>query len=123
MTKLVLTSSRTKERKGDPLLLSLNYYPGIRWRIEEIVEDWEPKDPKPHAVLWNWVEFKADVAPDCLTVHEVQSIVRWFMIRAKRSTWKQHRIQPISHRHRLLTRPGCCGASSIQLHDKRDRGS
>lgn len=96
-TQDILTIARTKERKGDPDLASFDWERDIRWRIEDIIEDWEAKDPKPHAVLWNWVEFEAGVAPECLTIHEVQSIVRWFLIRVKRSTWKKHRIQPVSH--------------------------
>jgi hypothetical protein len=92
-----LTMARTKERKGDPELANLYYPHKVRWRIEDRLEDFEPTDPKPHAILWNWVEFAAGVAPQRLTIHEVQSLVRWFMMRAKRSTWRQHRIQPVSH--------------------------
>lgn len=95
--RINLTIARTKERKGDPQLANLYYPHKVRWRIEDILEDFDPTDPKPHAVLWNWVEFAAGPAPESLTIHEVQSIVRWFMIRAKRSTWRQHRIQPVSH--------------------------
>lgn len=95
--RINLTIARTKEGKGDPQLANLFYPHKVRWRIEDILEDFDPTDPKPHAVLWNWVQFAAGPAPGSLTIHEVQSIVRWFMIRAKRSTWRQHRIQPVSH--------------------------
>jgi hypothetical protein len=69
----------------------------VRWRIEDVVEDLTLEDPLPHAVLWNWVEFPAAAAPESLTVHEVQSIVSWFMIRSRRSLYKNHRIQPVCH--------------------------
>jgi hypothetical protein len=91
-----LTMARTKERKGDPELANLYCPHKVRWRIEHIIEDFEPTNPKPHAVLWNWVEFAAGVVPQRLTIHEVQSIERWILIRAKRSIWKEHRIQPVS---------------------------
>ncbi|OOQ90588.1 hypothetical protein PEBR_03763 [Penicillium brasilianum] len=102
---------RTKESKGDPQLANLFYPHKVRWRIEDILEDLDSK-PKPHAVLWNWVEFAAGPAPESLTIHEVQSIVRWFMIRAKRSTWRQHRIQPML----LVSYTGSQDGRIVQAH-------
>lgn len=51
--RINLTIARTKERKGDPQLANLYYPHKVRWRIEDILEDFDPTDPKPHAVLWN----------------------------------------------------------------------
>lgn len=91
-----LTISRFDEKKGDPSTHGFSPITGsLMWRFEGCHGDSKREDPVPHSILTNWVEFEASLADDCLTLYELQSIVRFMVIRSRRKNWEKHKIQPV----------------------------